>query len=486
MTEVVGVRFREVGKIYTFTPNGETYRRGDHVIADTAKGPEYGTVILGNYEICETQLEQPLKGILRRATEEDTEKVYANKAREHDALMICRKKVVERGLEMKVIASEYSFDDSRVIFFFTADGRVDFRDLVKDLAAIFHMRIELRQVGARDETKIVGGMGPCGRPLCCHSWLSDFVPVSIKMAKEQNLSLNPQKISGVCGRLMCCLINEADTYAYLNSQMPKKGDTVELADGYLGEITEVNVLKQTVRVLVILDDDEREMRDVPASETTFIAHRKKGQPSLLKRDAMAKREAALQEAKEREMKKAQGIEDDADAPKAENARARRERRRMESGAYRKDRPEASGEKPESGSTAAEVEARPQAAGVSDGASAASETAGGDQTARRRKRQPERGERKERPERADWSDKTDRSEKGERPDRQDRPRKDRPRRTDRPAGTPEGAAAENAAAPEEGGEQAARRRRRRRRPARGAGDGGNAGQGSTPTDGGTNA
>ena len=348
------------------------------------------------------------------------------------------------------------------------------------------MRIELRQVGARDETKIVGGMGPCGRPLCCHSWLSDFVPVSIKMAKEQNLSLNPQKISGVCGRLMCCLINEADTYAYLNSQMPKKGDTVELADGYLGEITEVNVLKQTVRVLVILDDDEREMRDVPASETTFIAHRKKGQPSLLKRDAMAKREAALQEAKEREMKKAQGIEDDADAPKAENARARRERRRMESGAYRKDRPEASGEKPESGSTAAEVEARPQAAGVSDGASAAAETAGGDQTARRRKRQPERGERKERPERADWSDKTDRSEKGERPDRQDRPRKDRPRRTDRPAGTPEGAAAENAAAPEEGGEQAARRRRRRRRPSRGAGDGGNAGQGSTPTDGGTNA
>ena len=261
---------------------------------------------------------------------------------------------------------------------------------------------------------------------------------------------------------------------------------MELADGYLGEITEVNVLKQTVRVLVILDDDEREMRDVPASETTFIAHRKKGQPSLLKRDAMAKREAALQEAKEREMKKAQGIEDDADAPKAENARARRERRRMESGAYRKDRPEASGEKPESGSTAAEVEARPQAAGVSDGASAAAETAGGDQTARRRKRQPERGERKERPERADWSDKTDRSEKGERPDRQDRPRKDRPRRTDRPAGTPEGAAAENTAASEDGGEQAARRRRRRRRPSRGAGDGGNAGQGSTPTDGGTNA
>jgi len=308
MTEVVGVRFREVGKIYTFATNGETFRRGDHVIADTAKGPEYGTVILGNYEICENSMEQPLKEILRRATEEDTAKVYANKAREHDALMICRKKVEERGLEMKVIASEYSFDDSRVIFFFTADGRVDFRDLVKDLAAVFHMRIELRQVGARDETKIVGGMGPCGRPLCCHSWLSDFVPVSIKMAKEQNLSLNPQKISGVCGRLMCCLKNEADTYAYLNSQLPKKGDTVELEDGRIGEITEVNVLKQTVRVLVLLDDDEREMRDVPASETVFIAHRKKGQPSQLKKDAMARREAQLQEQRERKKREAEGAE----------------------------------------------------------------------------------------------------------------------------------------------------------------------------------
>ena len=475
MTEVVGVRFREVGKIYTFATNGETFRRGDHVIADTAKGPEYGTVILGNYEICENSMEQPLKEILRRATEEDTAKVYANKAREHDALMICRKKVEERGLEMKVIASEYSFDDTRVIFFFTADGRVDFRDLVKDLAAVFHMRIELRQVGARDETKIVGGMGPCGRTLCCHSWLSDFVPVSIKMAKEQNLSLNPQKISGVCGRLMCCLINEADTYAYLNSQMPKKGDTVELQDGCLGEIVEVNVLKQTVRVLVILDDDEREMRDIPASETTFIAHRKKGQPSLLKRDAMAKREAALQEAKERELRKAQGIEDDAETGRPENARARRERRRLESGAYRKDRPAADGKPENGGSFSSGAE---DAAGIenTDAAAAGAEAGGGrngDQPKRRRRPQ----------EKAERSERNDRQERGDRPERQDRPRKERRPRPERPAAEAAGdGAAENGnIAADEGGEQAVRRRRRRRRPARGTGEAGNGGQGGTAPD-----
>ena len=308
MTTVVGVRFREIGKIYSFDPGEETYRRGDHVIAETAKGVEYGTVVLGNYEVQDSSVRDDLRPVLRKATAEDEEKIRANKARELEALKICRKKVLEHQLDMKVIAAEYTFDDSKILFFFTADGRVDFRDLVKDLASVFRMRIELRQVGVRDETRIVGGMGPCGRPLCCHSWLPDFVPVSIKMAKEQNLSLNPQKISGVCGRLMCCLKNEADTYAYLNSQLPKKGDTVELEDGRIGEITEVNVLKQTVRVLVLLDDDEREMRDVPASETVFIAHRKKGQPSQLKKDAMARREAQLQEQRERKKREAEGAE----------------------------------------------------------------------------------------------------------------------------------------------------------------------------------
>ena len=308
MATVVGVRFREIGKIYSFDPGDLVLRRGDHVIAETAKGYEYGTVVLGNHPDLSGEEDPERKQIVRRATEEDEQKVRDNKAREKDALMICRKKVEERKLDMKVIAAEYTFDDSKLLFFFTADGRVDFRDLVKDLAAIFHLRIELRQVGVRDETRIIGGMGPCGRPLCCHSWLPDFVPVSIKMAKEQNLSLNPQKISGVCGRLMCCLKNEADTYAYLNAQLPKKGDLVELSDGRQGEIVEVNVIRQTVRVFVILDDDEREMRDVPASETVFIAHRKKGQPSQMKKDAMAKREAALQEAREREQNREQGKE----------------------------------------------------------------------------------------------------------------------------------------------------------------------------------
>ena len=303
MGSVVGVRFREIGKIYSFDPGEQVFRRGDHVIAETAKGYEYGTVVLGNHPDTENgDGETERKKILRRATEEDEQKILDNRSREKEALFICRKKVLERKLDMKVISAEYTFDDSKLLFFFTADGRVDFRDLVKDLASIFHIRIELRQVGVRDETRIIGGMGPCGRPLCCHSWLPDFVPVSIKMAKEQNLSLNPQKISGVCGRLMCCLKNEADTYAYLNSQLPKKGDMVELKDGRQGEIVEVNVIRQTVRVFVILDDDEREMRDVPASETVFIAHRKKGQPSQMKKDAMAKREAALQEAKERGQK----------------------------------------------------------------------------------------------------------------------------------------------------------------------------------------
>lgn len=299
MATVVGVRFREVGKIYKFDPGQLRLRRGDHVIVETAKGNEYGTVVLGNYEMCERHLEEPLRMVLRNATKGDEEKVLSHREKEAEALKICRKKALEHDLDMKMIAAEYAFDESKLLFFFTADGRVDFRELVKDLASIFHMRIELRQVGVRDETKIIGGMGPCGRPLCCHSWLPDFVPVSIKMAKEQNLSLNPQKISGVCGRLMCCLKNEAETYTYLNANLPKKGDTVSLEDGLKGEIMDVNVLKQTVRVLVILENDEREIREVPAEKTAFIAHRKKGQPSQLKKDAMARREAKMQEVKAR-------------------------------------------------------------------------------------------------------------------------------------------------------------------------------------------
>ena len=366
MATVVGVRFREVGKIYSFDPGDLVFRRGDHVIAETAKGYEYGTVVLGNHPDNAQEEDPERKKIIRRATAEDEQKVRDNKDREKDALMICRRKVDERKLDMKVIGAEYTFDDSKLLFFFTADGRVDFRDLVKDLAAIFHMRIELRQVGVRDETRIIGGMGPCGRPLCCHSWLPDFVPVSIKMAKEQNLSLNPQKISGVCGRLMCCLKNEADTYAYLNAQLPKKGDLVELADGRQGEIVEVNVIRQTVRVFVILDDDEREMRDVPASETVFIAHRKKGQPSQMKKDAMAKREAALQEAREREQLKEKEQKDQ---------REQREQREQKNQKFQRD------------PAAADEAAAPETAGAEvpeDG------KAGSRRSRRRPRRAPEEG------------------------------------------------------------------------------------------------
>ena len=254
MATVVGVRFREVGKIYSFDPGDLVLRRGDHVIAETAKGYEYGTVVLGNHPDLSGEEDPERKQIVRRATEEDDQKVRDNKAREKDALMICRKKVEERKLDMKVIAAEYTFDDSKLLFFFTADGRVDFRDLVKDLAAIFHMRIELRQVGVRDETRIIGGMGPCGRPLCCHSWLPDFVPVSIKMAKEQNLSLNPTKISGQCGRLMCCLKYEQDFYEETLKKLPRVGKDIMTPDG-VGLVTEINVLREKVKVKVSVDDD---------------------------------------------------------------------------------------------------------------------------------------------------------------------------------------------------------------------------------------
>ena len=378
MATVVGVRFREIGKIYSFDPGDLVFRRGDHVIAETVKGYEYGTVVLGNHPDNAPEEETARQRIIRRATAEDEQKVRENKDRERDALMICRKKVDERKLDMKVIGAEYTFDDSKLLFFFTADGRVDFRDLVKDLAAIFHMRIELRQVGVRDETRIIGGMGPCGRPLCCHSWLPDFVPVSIKMAKEQNLSLNPQKISGVCGRLMCCLKNEADTYAFLNAQLPKKGDLVELSDGRQGEIVEVNVIRQTVRVFVILDDDEREMRDVPASETVFIAHRKKGQPSQMKKDAMAKREAALQEAREREQNREQGKEQKDQAREQKERFRNRDSRQTENArqAEYSPQPEQASVIPEAGTEAPE--------NAEEGKS------GGRRSRRRPRRAPEEG------------------------------------------------------------------------------------------------
>ena len=255
---IVGVRFRTAGKVYYFDPNGIALKKGDHVIVETARGIEYGLVICDPMELPEEKFTKQLKPVLRAATEEDAQHEAANRAREKEAYRTCQEKIRTHELEMKLIDAEYTFDNSKLLFYFTADGRVDFRELVKDLATVFRTRIELRQVGVRDETKILGGYGICGRPLCCHTYLSDFAPVSIKMAKEQNLSLNPTKISGVCGRLMCCLKNEEETYEELNKKLPRPGDEVEGSDGLRGEVENVDVLRQRIRILVEVDD-EKEM-----------------------------------------------------------------------------------------------------------------------------------------------------------------------------------------------------------------------------------
>lgn len=274
MTKIIGVRFRNAGKIYYFSPKKFHIKKGAHVIVETARGIEYGTVVVGIKELPDEEVIQPLKPVIRVATPEDDVKVARNREREKEAIKICQEKIKKHNLEMKLIDAEYTFDNNKVLFYFTADGRIDFRDLVKDLAAVFKTRIELRQIGVRDETKIIGGIGICGRPLCCHSYLSEFIPVSIKMAKEQNLSLNPAKISGVCGRLMCCLKNEEETYEYLNSRLPGNGDTVQTDDGMKGEVQSVNVLRQMVKVLVDVDG-EKEIRDYQVSQLKFKPRRKK-------------------------------------------------------------------------------------------------------------------------------------------------------------------------------------------------------------------
>ena len=274
MTKVIGVRFRTAGKIYFFDPLNFEIKRGDHVIVETARGIEFGTVMTGVTEVEDEKVIQPLKPVIRIANERDIEQEANNKLKEKDAFKICLEKIRKHELEMKLIDAEYTFDNNKVLFYFTADGRIDFRELVKDLAGVFKTRIELRQIGVRDETKIVGGIGICGRPLCCHSYLADFVPVSIKMAKEQNLSLNPTKISGVCGRLMCCLKNEEETYEYLNSRLPNVGDYVTTDDGLKGEVSAVNVLRQLVKVLVEVND-EKELREYQADQLKFKPKRRR-------------------------------------------------------------------------------------------------------------------------------------------------------------------------------------------------------------------
>ena len=274
MTKIVGIRFRNVGKIYYFDPKNYKMKISDHVIVETARGVEFGRVVLGPKEVGEDEVVHPLKEVLRVATQADEDREKQNRLKEKDAFKICQKKIREHGLEMKLIDAEYTFDNNKVLFYFTADGRIDFRQLVKDLAAIFKTRIELRQIGVRDETKILGGIGICGRQLCCHTYLSEFAPVSIRLAKEQNLSLNQTKISGVCGRLMCCLKNEQETYEELNRRLPGIGDTVTTPDGIQGNVQSVNVLRQLVKVVVEIGD-EKEIQEFPVGELKFRSKKKK-------------------------------------------------------------------------------------------------------------------------------------------------------------------------------------------------------------------
>lgn len=276
MVEVIGVRFRTNGKIYYFNPGSFDVKTGDHVIVETIRGVEYGSVVMGKRQIEDADLVATLKPIIRIATPRDDAQNARNQERCKEAFEICQKKIEKHKLEMKLIDVEYTFDNNKLLFYFSADGRVDFRELVRDLATEFHTRIELRQIGVRDEAKMLGGIGICGRPLCCSSYLSEFASVSIKMAKEQNLSLNPTKISGVCGRLMCCLKNEQDTYEYLNRKLPSVGDYVTGADGLSGDVQNVSVLRQRVKVIVTNAEGDKEVREYAVDDLVNIESRKGG------------------------------------------------------------------------------------------------------------------------------------------------------------------------------------------------------------------
>lgn len=379
MTRVIGVRFRSAGKVYFFDPGRFDIKRGDHVIVETARGIEFGTVVGGIREVEDDKVVQPLKPVIRIANQRDIEQEEGNKQKEKEAYRICQEKIQKHGLEMRLIDAEYTFDNNKVLFYFTADSRIDFRELVKDLAAVFKTRIELRQIGVRDETKIMGGMGICGRPLCCSTYLSDFIPVSIKMAKEQNLSLNPTKISGVCGRLMCCLKHEQETYEELNRKLPGIGDYVTTEDGLKGEVQSVNVLRQLVKVVVDVGD-EKEIREYEADKLHFRKkHGKKDRVDLSKEEM---RELELLEKQEKPDKP-----EKTEKPEKPGRQERGERQERSEKQERGERPE--------------------------------------KREKRQERQEKRGERQEkrsdRPERRERRTERaeGRSERGERPERQER-------------------------------------------------------------------
>lgn len=345
MTKVVGIRFRTAGKIYFFDPLHFEIKRGDNVIVETARGIEFGTAVSDVREVEDDKVVQPLKPVLRVASERDREQEAANKLKEKEAYRICLEKIQKHELEMKLIDAEYTFDNNKVLFYFTADGRIDFRELVKDLASVFKTRIELRQIGVRDETKILGGIGICGRPLCCHTHLSDFIPVSIKMAKEQNLSLNPTKISGVCGRLMCCLKHEEDTYEELNRRLPGIGDYVTTEDGLRGEVHSVNVLRQLVKVIVD-KDDEKEILEYPVEELRFRRrHGKKEQMELSKEELQELERMEQQdqlESQEEKEEASMGRTERRERSERGSAPEKRERRERSESEERPDRRERTG------------------------------------------------------------------------------------------------------------------------------------------------
>ena len=265
MVKVAGVRFKSAGKVYYFDPGDLALSQGDPVIVETARGVEYGIMAHDIKEVAESEIVPPLKPVLRLADETDTAHYEENQKKRENALTLCQERVDKHNLDMKLVDVEYTFDNSKVIFYFTADGRVDFRELVKDLAGVFKMRIELRQIGVRDETKMMGGIGSCGRSLCCYSWLPDFEPVSIKMAKTQNLSLNPIKISGICGRLMCCLQFENDVYVELKRGMPEYGERVKTRDGY-ALVFDVNILENKIKTRLILEERTSEKSEKLSTE----------------------------------------------------------------------------------------------------------------------------------------------------------------------------------------------------------------------------
>ena len=289
MVKVIGVRFRNAGKIYYFDPLDLDIEVGQNVIVETARGIEYGHVLIAPREVDDSKVIQPLKAVIRLATPEDDEIERKNKEKEKDAFKICLEKIAKHKLQMKLIDAEYTFDNNKVLFYFTADGRVDFRELVKDLAGVFKMRIELRQIGVRDEAKMMGGIGSCGRSLCCHSWLSDFEPVSIKMAKVQNLSLNPSKISGICGRLMCCLKYENDIYMELRKGMPDIGEKVKTPDG-LGKVVDTVLIESKVKVRLYIDDQPEKSESAGKGKGKGKDNRQKGKDAGDKGPAKEKQE----------------------------------------------------------------------------------------------------------------------------------------------------------------------------------------------------